>query len=167
MDKNLKLQGGRWFAEIGRTALENAPFQEREGGMKKHVMILFSLLLVAVLSGCVQSEPKAPLSVDTEASTEWALQLACLAADSNPSTFWLPESEEESYLLIDLCTVQSVECISFDWYPAKECTYVLDVSEDGDRWRTIVTGKIRDSDISQVVFDEPVLAQYLMIRQRG
>ncbi|MGE4489617.1 MAG: hypothetical protein AB7E95_08750, partial [Kiritimatiellales bacterium] len=41
------------------------------------------------------------------------------------------------------------------------------VSEDGDRWRTIVTGKIRDSDISQVVFDEPVLAQYLMIRQRG
>lgn len=136
--------------------------------MRIHKIVLLTLPGVILLSGCMKPDDKTdPYYVDSAASSTWALQAACLATDSNPSTFWFPEPEEESCLLVHLSGLQSIEQIAFDWYPAKCCAYAVDITEDGVRWRTILTGEVKESECSGVVFSEPVQARCLRVRQRG
>jgi hypothetical protein len=136
--------------------------------MKTHQTVSWVLLGAVFLFGCMKSGDETPLFwVDAEASSTWAMQAACLAADSNPSTFWFPEDEEESCLLVDLSELQSIEQIAFDWYPAQNCAYVVDISADDVHWRTVLTGEVGDSEFSRIVLDEPVVARCLRIRQRG
>ncbi|MGW4054354.1 discoidin domain-containing protein [Streptomyces sp. NPDC004779] len=72
------------------------------------------------------------------------------ATDGNPNTRWASDWADPQWIQVDLGSVRSFSRLQLVWDPAFARAYEVQVSEDGQNWRTIHTQTAGNGDIDTI-----------------
>jgi hypothetical protein len=90
------------------------------------------------------------------------------AVDGNPSTRWSSEFSDPQWIAVDLGQTVKVSRVELSWEAAYARAYTIDVSSDGQAWRTVFTTTDGKGGLEVVRF-APVDARWVRMHgtQRG
>ncbi len=89
------------------------------------------------------------------------------AVDGNFSTRWSSAFSDPQYIIVDLGSVQSLSEILLYWETAYGKSYLVQLSDDGTTWRTIVTENNSDGGIDKITTTEKSRYIKILGQQRG
>ncbi|MFE5797958.1 discoidin domain-containing protein [Streptomyces sp. NPDC056503] len=72
------------------------------------------------------------------------------ATDGNPNTRWASDWSDPQWIQVDLGAVRSFSRLQLVWNPAYARSYEVQVSDDGQNWRTIHTQTAGDGDVDSI-----------------
>jgi uncharacterized repeat protein (TIGR03806 family) len=90
------------------------------------------------LSGSSNPIVQLPVVATTSSSVEGS-HAAANATDGDPSTRWSSEFADPQWIQLDLGEVYSIDSIELNWEAAYGSDYVIEGSQDGTNWETVVT----------------------------
>ncbi len=87
-------------------------------------------------------------------SVETASLHAAMAADGDRSTRWASqEGNDPEWIVVDLGASAEIDRVVLDWERAFAKAYALQVSDDGDTWKTVYRQSAGDGDQDEVRID--------------
>lgn len=98
-------------------------------------------------------------------STEWTLfgtYAPAKAIDDNASSRWASTWKEGQWWQVDLATVRQLRRVTIDWERAYAKDYTVQLSNDGQTWRTGATVTGSDGGLDSIVLDDS--ARYVRIQ---
>ncbi|GHG25715.1 discoidin domain-containing protein [Streptomyces filamentosus] len=72
------------------------------------------------------------------------------ATDGNPNTRWASDWADPQWIQVDLGSVRAFSRLQLVWDPAYARAYEVQVSDDGQNWRTIHTQTAGDGDVDTI-----------------
>ena len=83
-----------------------------------------------------------------------------LAFDDNIATRWQSQGKDNEWLAVDLGAPQRIGRVHLSWEAAYAAQYRIEVSDDGENWRTVYTTDQSEGDEEDIAF-APVIARYV------
>jgi hypothetical protein len=112
--------------------------------------------------------PYAMRPVDSSSKGSWSTQTSLAGvADGNQNTYWMTNTAQNEYVTLDFGQPRAFNTIIVSQFshldPRNAHGYRFDVSDDGQSWRTIVSGTNPDSAGNALKYELPgaVTARYL------
>jgi len=92
-----------------------------------------------------------------------------LSVDGDATTRWSSAENDDQWLHVDLRATYDIERVVLDWASAFGRDYDLQVSYDGETWRTVHTVRDGDGGTDEHVFAQPEHGRFVRMqgRQRG
>ncbi|MFJ9809031.1 discoidin domain-containing protein [Streptomyces sp. NPDC101158] len=92
---------------------------------------------------------------------------AANATDGNPGTRWASDWSDPQWIRVDLGSVRSFDRLQLIWDPAFARAYEVQVSDDGNAWRTIHTTSDGNGDVDTVEAGATARYVRLQLTARG
>ncbi|MFJ9576307.1 discoidin domain-containing protein [Streptomyces sp. NPDC101191] len=92
---------------------------------------------------------------------------AANATDGNPGTRWASDWSDPQWIRVDLGSVRSFDRLQLIWDPAFARAYEVQVSDDGNAWRTIHTTSDGNGDVDTVETGATARYVRLQLTARG
>lgn len=134
--------------------------------------VVVAVTVGLVLSGCGKKYKKAEEITQADfmeflasSEREGGAGAAENAFDGDPSTRWESEWQTDpSWVAIGLKKKSSISSLSIKWEAAAATVYKIEVSDNGNRWKTVATVENGQGEEERVItLDKPVAAKYLRI----
>ncbi|MEM1096775.1 MAG: discoidin domain-containing protein [Bacteroidota bacterium] len=87
------------------------------------------------------------------------------SVDGDPTTRWSSSEADDHWIYVDLRATYDIERVVLDWASAFGRDYDLQVSYDGETWRTVHTVRDGDGGTDEHVFAQPELGRF--VRMQG
>jgi len=109
-----------------------------------------------------------PVRASSVLSLDGQVYRAEFAVDEKPDTRWSSEFRDPQWLAIDLGATQTISRVELVWEAAFGKAYAIEVSPDGENWRTVHTTAKGAGKIEEIRFP-PTQARWVRLRgtQRG
>jgi endoglucanase Acf2 len=123
----------------------------------------YASAVIKIDGDTVQSNTNLAVGKTATASSEDGAATADLAIDGNSTTRWQAQSADDEYLQVDLGSIQMVNTVTITWEAAYAEKYEIQVSEDGEKWKTVATEIGNKGEVTSTF--AAVKAQY--VRMQG
>lgn len=87
------------------------------------------------------------------------------SVDGNRNTRWSSAEADDQWIQVDLRATYDIERVVLDWASAFGRDYDLQVSYDGEMWRTVRSARDSDGGTDEHVFAQPALGRF--VRMQG
>ena len=134
--------------------------------MFRYIVLGFMVLSVPSVDGAMTMnlDKYEPWSV-TASSDNCEESTPAMAADNNLATRWdSAHDEEKSWIMFDYGLRKYIETIVIAWEEVFAKVYRIQVSEDGERWRTVFTQHQGQAGLQVIQFSSMVKGRYVRVQ---
>ena len=128
-----------------------------KGKLKKHLVILAFISLLLLGFGGLFPQPasaEANLALNKTVAVSFAQQgnPGSNAVDGNGTTRWASESEDPSWIYVDLGATYSISHVKLYWETAYGKSYKIQVSNDHSNWTDVYSTTSGDGGLDDITF---------------
>ena len=155
--KGWRVDAGNYFVEVGDSS--------RNLAQRASLRVAASFEPIPWMSEqtaipSVETAPDLALNKRAFASSAGGANAAARAFDDNIKTRWQAASKDGEWLAVDLGAPQTIGRVFLNWEAASANAYRIEVSDDGENWRSVYATDQSEGGEEEVAF-APVTARYV------